>query len=391
MPISPAKEFFWWRKGRSFSRFQPIATKKTSTMAQLESATPERSYRNRIQEAASAIDECNFLLVATGAGFSADSGLPTYTQVASNPVYEKQDMEYGDLCRVSCLKDRPSLFYGFWGTCYNMYQEASPHEGYHIVKKWCQEKSAIDTSSSSPFFHYTSNVDGYWRRVGLSQHVIHEMHGCISTWIGLSNLDEHFDGSSKNILIDLNKDFRFPVEPETLEMQPPLALACLESETRRNDEGVELNQSSSQHYRPRVLMFDDGFDAHKAMRLEQSSERYQAWEEEMESHMAANPTAKLVVLEIGCGIRVPSVRRECEDVIRDTAVRCNNTRDVEGGSVLKRCYFIRINPDNYEIELGTDLPATAMGIIKTISIKDSALKVCVDIQEELTRRRGSND
>ena len=67
---------------------------------------------------------------------------------------------------------------------------------------------------------------------------------------------------------------------------------------------------------------------------------YQTWEEAMEVAVSEDASSRaLAVIEIGCGERVPSVRRECEDVVRDTIAR--------GG----RAVLIRINPEAHDAEL----------------------------------------
>lgn len=128
-------------------------------------------------------------------------------------------------------------------------------------------------------------------------------------------------------------------------------------------------------------MFDDGFDAHGVMGLQESSDSYQAWEEKMEQQMATPMEAAgsstevelartLVVLEIGCGVRVPSVRQECLDVVVDTAKRCR-----QKGIQETCCTYIRINPEDHEIQL----PEDTLGI-QTISIQGSALSVLLAIE-----------
>ena len=62
--------------------------------------------------AARAIFAADFLLIAAGAGFSADSGLPVYADVAANPVYLDQGIEYDDMCRMSFMKKNPEMFFG---------------------------------------------------------------------------------------------------------------------------------------------------------------------------------------------------------------------------------------------------------------------------------------
>ncbi len=102
----------------------------------------------------------------------------------------------------------------------------------------------------------------------------------------------------------------------------------------------------------------------------------------MEKRMAES-SDKLVVLEIGCGVRVPSVRQECQDVIMDTATRCQSTGTT---SMEARCTHIRINPEDYEIQ---DLPVDNMTtMIVSISIQGAALPTLLSIdkqREELSK------
>ena len=108
------------------------------------------------------------------------------------------------------------------------------------------------------------------------------------------------------------------------------------------------------------------------MDLSKSSDQYQKWEEQMEVSMENNANLKLAVLEIGCGTRVPSVRKECQDVVADTCNRANDTTNPE------RFVHIRINPDEYEIEKN---PGTT-----AIGIQGTALATLQAIDGYVTRR-----
>jgi len=107
------------------------------------------------------------VLLATGAGFSADSGLavvqitlqshPThshiiqYKDIANVPAYQNAGLDYADICVPDWLHHHPQLFYGFWGGCFNGdilfffvlcghfcedYRNATPHRGYDIIRGW---------------------------------------------------------------------------------------------------------------------------------------------------------------------------------------------------------------------------------------------------------------
>lgn len=62
-------------------------------------------------------------------------------------MYEEKGLDYPSICNpqwsevvASSLTRRihsdPSLFYGFWGACFNDYRKTTPHEGYTIIKNW---------------------------------------------------------------------------------------------------------------------------------------------------------------------------------------------------------------------------------------------------------------
>lgn len=90
-------------------------------------------------QAANAIAEADVLLFCTGAGWSADSGLAVYNDIAKIAGYARRDLDYGDICLPNWLYKDPDLFYGFWGMCFNNYRKAQPHEGYGLVRRWKEE------------------------------------------------------------------------------------------------------------------------------------------------------------------------------------------------------------------------------------------------------------
>ena len=126
--------------------------------------------------AAAAIAGADVLLLATGAGWSADSGLAVYKDIADIPAYHKRGLTYRDLCEPHWLSDEPELAHGFWGMCFNDYRETTPHEGYSILRRWRDMLATRDANQrlrtaqgqrdgAAPvpgnFFSFTSNVDGH--------------------------------------------------------------------------------------------------------------------------------------------------------------------------------------------------------------------------------------
>lgn len=54
--------------------------------------------------AAAAIQQCDILILNTGAGFSADSGLKVYADVAKVPAWADAKITYSDLCQPHWIK-----------------------------------------------------------------------------------------------------------------------------------------------------------------------------------------------------------------------------------------------------------------------------------------------
>ena len=163
--------------------------------------------------------KADVLVVVTGAGFSADSGLAVYADVARVPAYLKLGVTYQDLCQPHWLSQAPSLFYGFWGQCFNDYRDTKPHPGYQIIAKWRDDKNnrnkvvakqireriekeqkededeeemqlppfmknppyEVKGKPAGAFFSFTSNVDAHWFDVCEAQE-IHECHGNVELW-----------------------------------------------------------------------------------------------------------------------------------------------------------------------------------------------------------------
>ena len=90
--------------------------------------------------AAKAIDEADVLLLATGAGWSADSGLSVYKDIAKIKAYHDKNLDYADICNPKWIEEDPALFYGFWGGCFNDYRDTEPHDGYYIIRRWVKER-----------------------------------------------------------------------------------------------------------------------------------------------------------------------------------------------------------------------------------------------------------
>ena len=166
------------------------------------------------EQAAQAIAAADVLLLVTGAGFSADSGLAAYADVAQVKAYREQGLDYMDICQPQWLYADPELFYGFWGQCFNDYRQTAPHEGYDMIVRWKEiierrndevakeirqgiqgkakgDQETDDAEGETPFsvksgtagtfYSFTSNVDAHFYDT-FPAHEIHECHGNVELW-----------------------------------------------------------------------------------------------------------------------------------------------------------------------------------------------------------------
>jgi len=173
----------------------------------------ENDKNEQCRKAATVMAEADILLLVTGAGFSADSGLAVYGDIAQVEAYRKEHLEYHDLCMPHILGKDPELFYGFWGQCMNDYRKTRPHGGYEILRQWrdrfnarpiatdIQQRITSKYQQDHPFededvqlhtpyqveevpkaFHvFTSNVDAHSYDYFLPEE-IHDCHGNIELW-----------------------------------------------------------------------------------------------------------------------------------------------------------------------------------------------------------------
>lgn len=217
-------------------------------------------------EAAQIIAGADIFLLCTGAGFSADSGLAVYADVAKVPAYSKRGLTYRDICAPCWLRDDPGLFWGFWGQCYNDYRQTAPHEGYAIIDRWAGRFRSsskanemkvlmnagnhqdVIAGSDDPysvsdqpgaFFAFTSNVDAHhfdWFRAC----EIRECHGNTE----LYQCAKRSQQSCAHAVWRAPLDFNFDVDTET--MLAPAESTRVATATSVSQQGPEATSLSKQ-------------------------------------------------------------------------------------------------------------------------------------------------
>jgi WD40 repeat protein len=266
-------------------------------------------------EASLALLRANYFLICAGSGLSADSGLETY---------ECMPELYREFCEPFSLLQNEDAFQNFWLKMARKYKDTLPHEGYHILEKWCggslpgllqqSETSSSNLDSLPSWWVYTSNVDGHFLQFERFRQHTCQVHGnCnefrCSSAIGLDN------GRSRlgPVWAQWNEKVK---SARTKKCANEVYTAVTKSDS-------SLNRLKCIHcglpIRPNILMFHDT-DENVLSSIRDQCQQYQSWEQRMEDDVIQNGRT-LVILELGCGLNVPIIRKESEEVIRDCIKR----------------------------------------------------------------------
>lgn len=254
----------------------------------------EQNTQELYKQAALLINDCQHLLITAGAGIGVDSGLPDFRGTKgfykAYPTFEKTGLNFYDIANPSFFFRRPHDFWWFYGHRFQAYKAAKPHDGFHILKQWFNKKDS---------YIYTSNVDGHFQKAGFPDSRIVECHGSINHLQCAINCDE----SIKKI-----STLPFKSDNEHLKITGHLP-RC---------------RTCGGFARPNILMFYDYDWATE--RSERQKIAFDTWREQID-------TTKLVIIEIGAGKAIPSIRQLSHSfdapIIRinpDSSLLAKNTR-----------------------------------------------------------------
>ena len=203
----------------------------------------------------------------------------------------------------------PSFAWGFFGHRYNLYSSTEPHEGFKMLLNWAKEKEL-------GYFVFTSNVDGHFQKAGFDPDAVAECHGSI-------NFMQMADTTLSEQIWPVAKGTVYDVDMDTLRL--------------RGDLPQGPPDSPRALARPNILMFGDW--GWQPDRTHEQMQRYQEFRRRLgtECSKRHNDGNKpdVVVIEIGAGLAVPTVRYEGEDL---TAKRQHY-----------KAMLIRINPNEAQI------------------------------------------
>jgi len=213
------------------------------------------------------------LLFCAGAGFGVDSGLPDFRGAEgfwrAYPPYRRLGLRFEELADPVHFADDPTLAWGFYGHRLALYRATVPHAGFAVLRRW---------SRLRPARVFTSNVDGQFQRAGFPESAILECHGSIHHLQCLAGCtDEIWPADGLDVMVD----------ESSMRAVPPLP-SC---------------PRCGGLARPNILMFGDfGW---VSARTDAQAREHAGWLRSLRG-------SRVVVVEIGAGTAVPTVRRHAE-------------------------------------------------------------------------------
>lgn len=269
-----------------------------------------------IERARKAVEAADAVLICAGAGMGVDSGLPDFRGDegfwGAYPPIRKLGYSFAEMANPRWFETNPRLAWAFYGHRLQLYREAEPHKGFQGLLE-------LGAGKKGGYFVFTSNVDGQFQKAGFDAGRIMECHGSI-----------HHLQCSRNCssAIWSAEGTEVEIDPERFE-----ALGALPRCERCG--GVA---------RPNILMFGDG--RWQPERSDAQERRFQRWLQECVEHGYS-----IVIIEVGAGKAVPTVRYTSEAVARELKGR-----------------LVRINPRDDEVPSGAiALPMGGREGIATIS------------------------
>lgn len=224
------------------------------------------------ERAADLLQNADSLIIGAGAGMGVDSGLPDFRGEHgfwnAYPALGRARMRFTDIARPQAFFDNPQLAWGFYGHRLNLYRATIPNPAFALLK---------EIAERLPFgaFVYTSNVDGQFQKAGFDPDRVWECHGSIH-YLQCQEVCREEIWPAANFTPFVDED------------------NCLLLNT--------LPRCKRCHAiaRPNILMFDDWLWVSQRNRIRK--DQFKAWR---------SNTQRPVAIEIGAGMKIPSVRMFC--------------------------------------------------------------------------------
>ena len=252
---------------------------------------------NNLRQAALAIEEADAIFITSGAGGGVDSGLPDFRGNEgfwrAYPPLAKLNISFYEMANPRWFVSNPEMAWGFYGHRLNLYRETVPHKGFEILLE-------IAKSKPGGYFVFTSNVDGHYQKAGYDDMLVCECHGSIHHLQCLQPCT--YQIWENDIEIDIDMD------------------------TFKTISDLPLCRNCGSLSRPNVLMFGDWNWI--GSRTDNQYDRMGKW-------LTKNRDKKIVIVESGAGLAIPTVRYRSEEVARQFDAK-----------------LIRINPRDHDVPPG---------------------------------------
>nr|CRH04477.1 putative Sir2 family Transcriptional regulator [Candidatus Magnetococcus massalia] len=270
---------------------------------------------DRLQQARTAIEQADAILLSAGAGMGVDSGLPDFRGNEgfwrAYPPMAKLGIGFAEMANPHWFDQRPQLAWGFYGHRLNLYRHTQPHAGFSHLRQLAE-------SRPGGYFIFTSNVDGQFQKAGFAEEAIVECHGSI----------HHIQCT-------------LPCT-DTIHSADALELSVGE-ESFLAEHPLPICPTCHRLARPNILMFGDG--GWLTQRTQAQEQRLQQW---LDSKQQAGE--KVAIIEMGAGLAVPTVRYFSESVSKALSAA-----------------LIRINPRDAHVPGGAHQFSLEMGALEGIT------------------------
>jgi NAD-dependent SIR2 family protein deacetylase len=260
------------------------------------------SLSDRFEKAAQAVKSAKAMIITSGAGMGIDSGLPDFRGDRgfwnAYPMYERLGISFIDAANPANFAGDPARGWGFYGHRTNLYRETVPHRGFQMLQDWAAE--FVQDS-----FVVSSNVDGQFQKAGYRGDQILEVHGSIHHLQCLSPCSNAIWDNDETIPVDFTS---------MRALRIPKCRCC------------------SHPARPNILMFGD---------YSWLPDRTRGQEMRFDSFLSQHQHEPMVVIEIGAGTAIPTIRYMSERLGQHhgaTVIRINpREAHISGGHISLPC------------------------------------------------------
>jgi len=246
----------------------------------------------RYAEAADIIRTADTIVITAGAGMGVDSGLPDFRGDQgfwnAYPMYERLGLSFVQAANPQHFDDDPSFGWGFYGHRTNLYRSTVPHRGFQMLQEW------IKTFKLAHFV-VTSNVDGQFQKAGFATDHVFEIHGSI----------HHLQCTVPCHRGIWTNDATYDIDEANMRaLDVPYCPQC------------------QRVARPNILMFGD---------YSWISKRSAIQEEDFDAFLQRYGESRMVVVEMGAGSALPTIRNLSERLGRrsNTTVLRINPREAQ--------------------------------------------------------------